>query len=166
METIKAYLPLCWFRDDILRLPQSGEFLKKNLLFYFGVVFFIQFNMSDDIESIFEVILETLFTLAFIWLILLLNRSLDNFAGVCSAVLFVQNFISILVVPVVFWVTTTENMASYLALLILVIWMVLLVARIFKQILLINNSAALVVSLAYFIMIYGGSYALYSLVAG
>lgn len=166
METIKAYLPLCWFRDDILRLPQSGEFLKKNLLFYFGVVFFIQFNMSDDIESIFEVILETLFTLAFIWLILLLNRSLDNFAGVCSAVLFVQNFISILVVPVVFWVTTTENMASYLVLLILVIWMVLLVARIFKQILLINNSAALVVSLAYFIMIYGGSYALYSLVAG
>lgn len=166
MGIIKAYLPLCWFRDDILRLPQSGEFLKKNLLFYFGVVFFIQFNMSDDIESIFEVILETLFTLAFIWLILLLNRSLDNFAGVCSAVLFVQNFISILVVPVVFWVTTTESLASYLVLLILVVWMVLLVARIFKQILFINNSAALVVSLAYFIMIYGGSYALYSLVAG
>ena len=86
METIKAYLPLCWFRNDILRLPQSGEFLKKNLLFYFAVVFFIQFNMSDDIESVFEVILETLFTLSFVWLVLLLNRSLDNFAGVCSGV--------------------------------------------------------------------------------
>lgn len=166
METIKAYLPLCWFRNNILRLPQSGDFLKKNLLFYFGVVFFIQFNMSDDIESVFEVILETLFTLGFVWLILLLNRSLDNFAGVCSAVLLVQNFISILVVPVVFWLTTTESLASYLALSILVIWLVLLIARIFKQILLINNSAAMVVSLAYFMIVYAGAYALYSLVAG
>ena len=166
MGTIKAYLPLCWFRHHILRLPQSGEFLKKNLLFYFGVVFFIQFNMSDDIESLFEVILETLFTVCFIWLVLILNRSLDNFAGVCSAVLFVQNCISILIVPVVFWLTTTESLASYIALLLLMTWMILLVARIFKQILLINNSAALVVSLAYFGIVYGGSYALYSLVAG
>ena len=166
MGTIKAYLPLCWFQHHILRLPQSGEFLKKNLLFYFGVVFFIQFNMSDDIESLFEVILETLLTVCFIWLVLILNRSLDNFSGVCSAVLFVQNCISILIVPVVFWVTTTESLASYIALLLLTTWMIVLVARIFKQILLINNSAALVVSLAYFGIVYGGSYALYSLVAG
>lgn len=166
MQNIKAYLPLCWFRENLLRLPQSGEFLKQNLLFYFGVVFFIQFNMSDDIEAIFEVMLETVFTLAFVGLVLMLNQSLDNFPVVCTSLLFVQNFISILMVPVVFWLTTTESLPSYATLGVLLIWLVLLIARIFKQILFINNSAAFVVSLAYFTVAYAGAYALYSLVGG
>ncbi len=166
MNNFKAYLPLCWFNNEVLRLPQSAPFLKNNLLFYFAVMFFIQFNMSDDIEAIFEVILETLLTLGFIAGILLLNKSYDNFSQVCSAILFTQNAISVLMVPVVFWVTTTESLFSYLILAFLMIWVILLIARIFRQVLFINTAAAMVVALSYFVITYAGAYAIDSLVAG
>lgn len=163
---IKTYLSLCWFRGEVLRLPHSSAFLKQNLLFYFGVMFFIQFNMSDDIEAIFEVILETLLTQSFVALLMMANKSMDDFSRVCSAILFTQNVISILLVPVVFWVTTTEELASYGLMFVLMIWVVLLISRIFKQVLYINNAAAMVVSLSYFVIVYAGAYAIDSLVAG
>lgn len=166
MKYIKAYLPLCWLNAAILKLPVSQGFFKHNMFFYFAIMFFIQFNMSDDIEAIFEVILETLLTLGFIGFILFLNRTLATFTQVATAILFSQNAISILLVPVVFWLTAYEDSASYLVLLTLLAWAVVLVARIFKQVLFINNAAALIVSLSYFVITYGGAYGIDSLVAG
>lgn len=49
---------------------------------------------------------------------------------------------------------------------VLMIWVVLLISRIFKQVLYINNAAAMVVSLSYFVIVYAGAYAIDSLVAG
>jgi hypothetical protein len=65
-----------------------------------------------------------------------------------------------------FWATASEEAFGYLLLSGFLLWAVLLIARIFKQVLDINNAAALVVSLAYFLIVYGGAYGIDSLVMG
>lgn len=166
MDNIRHYLALCWLDASPLELPRSPRFFKQNLFFYFAVMFFIQFNMSDDIEAVFEVILETALTLGFIAAIMLLNRSFYAYIQVGSAVLFCQNAIALLLVPVVFWVTIAEDTTSYAILSIFMLWGAVLIAHIFKQVLQINKPASLVVSLIYFIITYGGAYGIDSLLAG
>jgi hypothetical protein len=166
MDNIRQYLALCWVGVSPLELPRSPRFFQQNLIFYFTVTFFIQFNMSDDIEAIFEVILETLLTLGFIATVLLLNRSFHSFIQVGSAVLFCQNVIALMLVPVVFWVTVAEDTPSYLVLSLFILWAMILIGHIFKQVLQVNRPASLVVSLFYFLIAYGGAYGIDSLLAG
>lgn len=166
MDNIRQFLPLCWLAALPLELPRSTRFFKQNLFFYFVTAFFIQFNMSDDIEAIFEVILETGLTLGFLAALLLANRSLHAFIQVGSAVLFTQNVVALLLVPVAFWATTAEDTLSYVTLSLFILWAWVLLAHIFKLVLLINRPAALVVSLFYFLIVYGGAYSIDSLLAG
>ncbi len=166
IDNIRQFLPLCWLGVSPLELPRSPGFFKQNIAFYFAVISFIQFNMSDDIESIFEVILETLLTVGFVAAILLLNRSFHSLVQVGSAVLFSQNVVALMLVPVVFWVTVAEDTPSYAVLGLFMFWAFVLIAHIFKQVLQINRPASLVVSLFYFLVAYGGAYGIDSLLAG
>ncbi|MBD9355411.1 hypothetical protein IE877_05880 [Methylomonas sp. EbA] len=166
MDTIRRYFPLCWLNVSVLDLPRSRRFFKYNAIFYFIAVFFIQFNMSDDIDSIFEVVLETALTLGFIALVLLLNRTFNTFMQVASAILFCENVVAIFLIPIVFWVTVAEDTPSYATLALFFMWDTAIVARIFKDVLQVNTPASLVVSLFYFFTTYGGAYGIYSLVGG
>ena len=166
MDFIRNYLPLCWFNVSVLDLPRSVSFLKNNAIFYFVIVFFIEFNMVDDFDIIFEVLLETLLTLGFIALVLVLNGSMHRFVEVGSALLFCENVVALFLLPVVFWVTLSEDTASYLMLTLLLLWDMSIVAAIFRDELKINRPASMVVSLFYFLMSYGGAYGLYSLLIG
>lgn len=166
MSFIRHYLPLCWFGVSVLDLPRSTSFLKNNAIFYFVIVFFIEFNMVDDFDIIFEVLLETALTLGFIALILVLNGSIHSFVEVSSALLFCENVVALFLLPVVFWVTLAEDTLSYLTLALLVFWDMGIVAAIFRDVLKINRPAGFVVSLFYFLMSYGGAYGLYSLLIG
>lgn len=166
IDNIRQFLPLCWLGVSPLELPRSSRFFKQNIAFYFAVAFFIQFNMSDDIEAIFEVILETLLSLGFVATVLLLNQSFHSFAQVNASIFFCQNLIALPAIPVMFWMTVAENTASYLALGLIIFWASLINAHIFKYALQINRPASLVVSLFYFITTYGGAYGIDSLLAG
>ena len=67
IEILKQYLPLCWFKQDPLKLTRSMSFFKKNLLVYFIVEYFMQTNMTDDpFESFTEVTIQIFLTLIFI----------------------------------------------------------------------------------------------------
>lgn len=166
MDIIRQYFPLCWLNVSVLNLPSSTRFFKHNLVFYFAIVFFIQFNMVDDIDSIFEVVLETLLTLAFIALVLLLNGTFHVFIQVSSAILFCENVVALFLAPILFWVTIAEDTPSYMTLGLFLVWDLIIVGRIFKDVLRVNNAAGLVVSLFYFLTSYGGAYGLYSLLVG
>jgi hypothetical protein len=102
---IGRYLALCWLDASPLMLTRSRGFFNQNLLFNFAIFFFIQFNMTDDIESITEVIFETLLSLGFIAIILWLNQSMHAFVQVGSEVLFCQNVPALFLIPTMFWVT-------------------------------------------------------------
>lgn len=160
MSTFKSYLPLCWLGADPLDLPRSDTFFEKNIVFYFFVELFIQANMIDPSEAFFEVVLETTLTMGFVGLILLLNKTTHLYLQILTAVLFCENIVALFGVPVVIWLTVTDDMLSYILMGILVFWDYVLITYIVKKILSINILASLVISFFYFILTYFGAYSI------
>ena len=166
MGIIKQYFALCWFAVSPLELPRSTRFFKNNLIFNFVIFCFIHFNMTDDIESVSEVVIETLLNLGFIALTLSLNRSMHTYIQVTSSVLFCENVVAIFLIPIMFWATVAEDWWSYgtLGIALLLNWV--MVAVIFKKVLHINSLAGMVMSLFYFLFSFGGGFAINSVLTG
>ena len=161
MDVLKQYLPLCWLKNNPLTLPRSVDFFKQNLLFYFVVEFFMQANMTDDpIESFAEVSIETLLTLLFIGVMLFFNRTLYAYVQVATAIIFCANIIVLFVIPVLIWLTISEEPLSYYFLALLLFWDYAVLTHIIKQVLSVNLFASLVLALFYFVATYFGAFAL------
>lgn len=160
IEALKAYLPLCWFKNNPLQLPKSVSFFQKNLIFYFVVEFFTQANMIPPWEAFSEVCTETLLTLFFVFVVLSLNRTLHNYIQVMTAILISENVVAIFGVPVIVWLTVTHHWLSYTLLFILIAWDFALVTYIMKKVLAIDWLASFIVSFFYFIATYGLAYVL------
>lgn len=121
----------------------------------------MQANMTDDpFESFTEVSIQTTLTFMFIGLVLLLNKTLYVYIQVITAILFCSNVVSIFVLPVLIWLTVTEDILSYYLLGLISLWDFMLVAYIFKKTLSINLPASLALSVFYFIAAYLGAFAL------
>ena len=159
IEILRQYLPLCWFKHNPLELTRSKVFFKQNLLFYFIVEYFMQANMTDDpFESFVEVAIQTLLTLLFIGFILRLNKTLYAYLQVTTAILVCANIISLFVIPVLIWLTVSEDLVSYYSLGILFLWELTVMAYIFRKILAINFAASIALSLLYFTVTYLGAF--------
>jgi len=161
IEILRQYLPLCWFKHNPLELTRSMSFFKQNLLFYFIVEYFMQANMTDDpFESFTEVSIETLLTLMFIGFILRLNKTLYAYIQVTTAILVCANIVSLFVIPILIWLTVSEDLLSYYSLGLLFIWEFTLIAYIFRKSLSINLPASLALSVLYFTVAYLGAFAI------
>jgi hypothetical protein len=161
MDNLKHYLLLCQFKLNPLELVRSVSFFKQNLLFYFIIEFFLQANMTDDpFESFAEVSYETFLTLLFIAVMLALNKALYAFIQVATAILFCENVVAVAIVPVLVWLTMTEDLLSYYLLGLLLFWNFALVTYIIKKVLAINTPASAVLSLFYFASTYFGAFAM------
>ncbi|MGZ8157402.1 MAG: hypothetical protein ACXWT1_01370 [Methylobacter sp.] len=161
MDVLKQYLPLCWLRNNPLELPRSIDFFKQNLVFYFVAEYLMQANMTDDpIESFTEVSIETLLTLIFIGVMLFINKTLYAYIQVTTAIIFCANLIGLFVIPVLIWLTITEEPLSYYFLSLLLFWDYAVVTHIIRQVLSINILASAVLALVYFIVTYFGAFAL------
>ncbi len=158
MDTFKFYLPICWFKVNPLDLPKSHLFLKQNLIFYFIVELFIQANMIDPSEAFFEVIIETSLTLGFVGLILFLNKTTHLYVQILTAVLFCENVIAFFGVPIVVWLTVTDDILSYYLLGLLIFWDFVLITYIVKKVMAINTAAGFAISFFYFMLTYAGAY--------
>jgi hypothetical protein len=158
LDTVKYYLRLCWFDADPLYLVQSTGFLKLNILVYAIVQYFLQTNMTDDpFESFTEVILESLFIFIFVAVMLFFDKRLNVYVQVTSSVLFCTNILSIFFIPIMVWLTVTEDPLSYYVMGILVLWFYALITYIIKTSLTINSIASIALSLLYFITVYLGA---------
>ncbi|CAA9892297.1 conserved membrane hypothetical protein [Candidatus Methylobacter favarea] len=161
MAILKHYLALCWFRNDPLELPRSVAFFKQNLLFYFVIEYFMQANMTDDpVESFVEVSIVTLLTLLFIGIMLFFNKTLYAFIQITTAILFCANIVACFIVPVIIWLTVSEDPLSYYFFAILLFWDYAMVTYIIKCTLSINILASTVLALFYFTATYFGAFAL------
>lgn len=161
MDVLKHYLSLCWFKGNPLELPRSIDFFKQNLLFYFVVEYLMQANMTDDpIESFTEVSIETLLTLIFIGVMLFINRTLYAYIQVTTAIIFCANVIGLVIIPVLIWLTISEEPLSYYFLSLLLFWDYAVVTYIIRQVLSINILASAVLALFYFIATYFAAFAL------
>jgi hypothetical protein len=161
IEILRQYLPLCWFKNNPLKLTRSTGFFKQNLLFYFIVEYFMQANMTDDpFESFTEVAIQTLLTLMFIGFVLRLNKTLYAYIQTTTAILFCANIISLFVIPVLIWLTVSEDLLSYYSLGLLFIWEFSVLGYLFRKTLAINLSASLALSVLYFTVTYLGAFAI------
>lgn len=155
MDVLKQFLPLCWLKNNPLELPRSVDFFKQNLLFYFVIEYFMQANMTDDpIESFIEVSIQTALALIFVGVMLFFNRTLYAYVQVATAIMFCANIVALCIVPVLIWLTVTEEPFSYYLLIMLLLWDYAIVTHISKQALSINLFASLIVALSYFIATY------------
>ena len=119
----------------------------------------MQANMTDDpFESFVEVAIQTLLTLLFIGFILRLNKTLYAYLQVTTAILACANIISLFVIPVLIWLTVSEDLLSYYSLGILFLWELTVMAYIFRKILAINSAASIALSLLYFTVSYLGAF--------
>lgn len=165
METLREYLALCWFQNDPLELPRSVSLFKSSLLIYFIVGYLLQANMIDDpFEAFYEVSLQIIFMLSFIGIMLILNNTLYVYIQVTTAFIFCANIISGFVVPVMVWLTITEDIYSYYLLFLLLSWYYLIVTYVIKGTLIINVPASLVLALLYFTVTYWGAFAIAQLI--
>jgi hypothetical protein len=161
MTTIKEYFKLCWFDASPLDLEKSTGFLKLNIMFYGIVQYFLQVNMTDDpFESFYEIMLELLFTLIFIGIVLLFDKKRFAYVQVVTAVLFCTNVLSLFVVPVMVWLTVSDDPLSYYVMSILALWFYMLITYVIKTTLAINLFASSALSLLYFIVVYLAAFAL------
>ncbi|NOU20563.1 MAG: hypothetical protein HOO93_02020 [Methyloglobulus sp.] len=161
MDTIREYLALCWLNNDPLELPRSVGLFKKNLLIYFVVGYLLQANMIDDpVESLYEISLQTVLMLAFIGIMLALNKTLYAYIQITTAFMFSANLISAFVIPVMVWLTVSEDIYSYYLFFLLLAWYYAIVTYIIKCTLLINVPASMVLALFYFIATFLSAFAL------
>lgn len=161
MDTIREYLALCWLNNDPLELPRSVSLFKKNLLIYFVVGYLLQANMIDDpVESLYEISLQTVLMLAFIGIMLALNKTLYAYIQITTAFMFSANLISAFVIPVMVWLTVSEDIYSYYLFFLLLAWYYAIVTYIIKCTLLINVPASMVLALFYFIATFLSAFAL------
>lgn len=161
MDTLKEYLALCWFEGDPLDLPRSYRFLKQNWLYYYFSELFMQYNMVNDLlDAFIDVTEETILTIVLIFLILALNRSLNRFVQVASALIVSENLTGTIAIPVVAWLAMSGSILSYVLLSIIIVWELLIISYIFKLVLNINQTASVVMGIIYFIVTYLGVYGL------
>lgn len=161
MDTIREYLALCWLNNDPLELPRSVGLFKKNLLIYFVVGYLLQANMIDDpVESLYEISLQTVLMLAFIGIMLALNKTLYAYIQITTAFMLSANLISAFVIPVMVWLTVSEDIYSYYLFFLLLAWYYAIVSYIIKCTLLINIPASMVLALFYFIATFLSAFAL------
>jgi len=161
MDTFSEYLMLCWLSNDPLELPRSTSLFKKSLLIYFIICYLLQANMTDDpVESLYEVGIQVALMLAFIAVMLIINQSLYAYIQVATALLFTADIVAIITVPVMVWLTVSEDPYSYYLFFLLIGWYYAIVAYILKNTLVINAPASLVLALFYFIVTYLGAFAL------
>ncbi|NOQ35494.1 MAG: hypothetical protein GQ569_06315 [Methylococcaceae bacterium] len=163
-DIFQEYFPLCIWRHDPLDLHPSSIFFKFNLVIYYCVELFMQANMIDPWEAFWEVNLETLFTLGFVALMMMINRNFDRYLQVATSFLICENIIAVVAIPVMIWLTVTDDLWSYITFGILVFWDVTLVTYIIKKVLKINVFASLAVAFIYFACTYGGAYGLMLLI--
>lgn len=161
MDILREYLALCWLNNDPLELPRSESLFRKSLFIYFVVGYLLQANMIDDpLESLYEISFQIAFMLGFIAFMLALNKTMYVYVQVTTAFIFSANVVSIFVVPVMVWLTVSEDMFSYYLLFALLAWYFAIVTYIVKHTLIINLPASMVLALFYFIVTYLGAFAL------
>ena len=165
VDILRQYLPLCWFKHNPLELSRSVSFFRQNLVAYYLIEFFLQANMTDDpVESFYEVTIETVLTLLFIGLTMFFNKTLYGFVQVATAMLLCANVVAIFIIPIMIWLTVSDDLLSYYLLFALIFWDFALVTYIFKKVIEINIMASLVLALLYFTTTYLGAFGLGQLI--
>jgi len=101
-----------------------------------------------------------LLTLLFIGILLFFNKTLYAFVQVATALILCANVVSLFIVPVIIWLTVSDDPLSYYITFSLILWDYALVTYIIKKVIDINILASMALSLLYFVTTYFGAFGL------
>jgi len=158
IEELKEYLSLCKFRGDIEDMPESMPLFRQALICYSIIGVFLQINIKGPIEAFFELGIEIILTFLFVAVLLYTVKAMNLYWRVLTAYFVCQDFISIIGVPILMWVTISDEVWSYYILGVVILWVMAVIAYINSQISDFGSFFSAVLSLAYFVSVYGGGF--------
>ncbi len=165
MEHLKQYISLCWFKGSLEELPESMPLLYRALIFYVTIGIFVITNMTGFIEAIIQVFIKVVLILLFISIVLFFTKGMKQYLKVLTSYLVCQDLISIFALPLLIWVTVTDDSLAYYSLSAVMLWAVAIIAYINNQIISLGSFPSFLLSLTFFLSVYGGSFVLLLLVA-
>lgn len=161
---LKDYVQLCWFKGYPEDLQTDRKFLWINLAVYMLLGLFIQANITDPVEAFIQIFVEILITLIFLGALILKDGSTYHFERFITAILVCENFVYILALPLAFWFIFAKGTAAsvypiYVGVL-LILWSIAIIAYLFKGLFNFDKQISIILSVAYFLFTYFGSFVL------
>lgn len=164
MEQLKQYISLCWFKGSLDEMPESMPLFRNALIFYTVVGIFVITNMTGFIEAVIEVFLEIFLIFLFLAIVLFFTKDLKRYWKVMTSYLITQGFISIFALPLLIWATVTEESWAYYCLAVVMLWGVAIIAYINNQVISLGAFPSFLLSLTFYLGVYGGAFVLMLLV--
>ena len=164
MEILNQYLNLCRFKGTLIDQKSSIPFFQITLIINIVAGYFLEANITDFLDAFIQVALQTIMVFLLVIILLFYIKSLNLFIQVVTAFLMCENVLYIIGVPLMVWVTMTDELVVYFLLGIVLIWGVLIIAYIIRQLLFFNKGTCLFLSLAYYLLVYVGAFALGSII--
>jgi hypothetical protein len=158
METINQYLNLCRFKGTLIDQKKSIPFFQLTLAINFIAGFFLEANITDFLDAFIQVILQTIILFLLVTALLYYIKSLNLLIQVLTAFLMCENFLYIIGVPLMVWVTISDQLLAYFLLGGVLIWGILIISYILKQLLFFSTGTCLFMSVLYYLLIYIGAF--------
>lgn len=160
MEQLKQYIQLCWFKGEIDEMPESMPLFRKALIFYTVIAIFLQINIKGFIEAFIEVGIEIIMTCFFVAILLHFAKEKQLFWRVLTAYFVCQDFILIFGVPLLMWVTISDDTWAYYTLGIIMLWAISVFSYINNQLVSSGSFVSTMLAVTYFTVVYGGGFLL------
>lgn len=160
MQNLKQVVTLCFFKHEHPDALENIE-LSKAILFYSIVAMAIQINFHGALIAIIAICLEILLTLAFIGLLVLFNKSLEDFTPLACAVFVCSGFIGSIGVPFTLMLYIVKGKwALFLtySIVALVIWNIMVTKYMFEKIIMISFPQSILLAVGYFLIAYAAPF--------
>lgn len=164
MEILSQYLNLCRFKGNLVDKPRSIKFFQISLIINIVAGYFIEANITDFLDAFIQVALQTILVFVLVFILLFYIKSLNLFIQVVTAFLVCENVLYIIGVPLMVWVTMTDEIVVYFILAAVLFWGMLINAYIVRQLLFFSKGMCLFLSISYYLLVYIGAFMISSII--
>lgn len=162
MQLLLDYLALCFFKNDPLELEPHKSFIWRSIVFYLISGTIVEANISDPADGSLEVAMRAVVALTLITGSVLFLKQWSRFAQLLTAIFVCENFIMTLgigteIIDYYLQRTPYEQVSLYIGG-ALIIWYILILAYILRQMFAYNFTASSILALGYFALTYGAPF--------
>lgn len=162
MSLLFKYLALCFFVNNPADLIPPKSFMWKNVLFYLVSGMIVEGLISDPADGTLEVVLRTIMAFSTVGVILLVQKKWYYYNQLYTAIFVCENFIMTLATAteglyhlmIIKHIERAEEVSIGLGI-VLVLWYIVIISYIFRQLLEFKMSSSVIMAFSYFVLTYG-----------
>jgi hypothetical protein len=162
MDLLFKYLALCFFINNPADLIPPKSFMWKNVLFYLVSGMIVEGLISDPADGTLEVVLRTIMAFSTVGVILLVQKKWYYYNQLYTAIFVCENFIMTLATAteglyhlmIIKHIDRAEEFSIGLGI-VLVLWYIVIISYIFRQLLEFKMSNSMIMAFSYFVLTYG-----------